>query len=135
MAVKNDERIMALKSQIESRRKELNGKSTTFVPTTNCLLELDGVKYNLHVNSTVLLLVKLNSLRLSAVDLDIPIDDVVISGYPLNYWIEDVRNNLSVQCYKSKKQNLDKLEKELTALLSDDKQIELKIDELEKLLQ
>lgn len=126
---------MMLRSQIETKRKELKNKSVKFVPTTNCLLELDGIKYNLHVNQSIWLLIKLNGLRLSAIDLDIPVDDIIISGYPLSSWITDVKNNIEVQNNKLEKSRLDSLEKHLTALLSDDKQTALKIDELEKLLQ
>lgn len=134
MAQKNDERIMELKSQIEKKRNELSKQSKRFVPITNCLLVLDKVTYNLHVDSSELLLIKLNSMRLSAKDLDMDTSKIMISGYSLDDWITDVKNNLESKTYKKKKKDLDNLEKELTALLSDDKQTELKIDSLEALL-
>ena len=40
-----------------------------------------------------------------------------------------------MQNYREKKKKLDALEKQLTALLSDDKQTELQIDSLEELLK
>lgn len=136
MAQKNDDRIMQLKEQIEKKRKELAASNTSrFVPITNCLLVIDKTTYNLHVDSSELLLIKLNSMRLSANDLGIDTSKIIISGYSLDDWISDVKNNLSIQNYRAEKRKLDSLEKQLTALLSDDKQTELQIDQLAALLQ
>lgn len=136
MAQKNDDRIMQLKEQIEKKREELAASNTSrFVPITNCLLVIDKTTYNLHVDSSELLLIKLNSMRLSAKDLGIDTSKLMISGYSLDNWITDVKNNLSIQNYKAEKKKLDSLEKQLTALLSDDKQTELQIDQLAALLQ
>lgn len=130
MAQKNDERIMQLKATIEQKRKELSGASTRFNPITNCLLILNKVTYNLHVESNELLLIRLNSMRLSAKDLGIDTSTLMISGYCLDDWITDIKNNLEIQKYKAEKKKLDTLEKQLTQLLSDDKQTELQIDAL-----
>lgn len=136
MAQKNDDRIMQLKEQIEKKREKLATSNTSrFVPITNCLLVIDKTTYNLHVDSSELLLIKLNSMRLSAKDLGIDTSKLMISGYSLDNWITDVKNNLSIQNYKAEKKKLDSLEKQLTALLSDDKQTELQIDQLAALLQ
>ena len=136
MAQKNDDRIMQLKEQIEKKREELAISNTSrFIPITNCLLVIDKTTYNLHVDSSELLLIKLNSMRLSAKDLGIDTSKLMISGYSLDNWITDVKNNLSIQNYRTEKKKLDSLEKQLTALLSDDKQTELQIDQLAALLQ
>ena len=71
MTQKNDERIMELKKTIENKRNELVSKPARFNPVTNCLLVLDKVTYNLHVDSNEMLLIKLNSIALSAKDLGI----------------------------------------------------------------
>lgn len=135
MAQKNDERIMQLKQQIEKKRNELAEHSSRFVPITNCLLVLDKVTYNLHVESSELLLIKLNMMAMSAKDLGMDTSKVIISGYSLNDWVEDVKSNLEVQRYKKEKSNLNALEKNLDALLSEDKQTELEIDKLAALLE
>lgn len=136
MAQKNDDRIMQLKEQIEKKREELAASNTSrFIPITNCLLVIDKTTYNLHVDSSELLLIKLNSMRLSAKDLGIDTSKLMISGYSLDNWITDVKNNLSIQNYRTEKKKLDSLEKQLTALLSDDKQTELQIDQLAALFQ
>lgn len=130
MAQNNDERIMTLKAQIEEKKKALKNKKTKFSPETNCLIELDGVRYNLHTITDNTLLLKLNLLKMSAEDLELNLDEIVISGYPLSLWISDIKNKLEYEKYKAEKQKLDMLEKQLTNLLSDTKQTELKIDEL-----
>lgn len=135
MAQKNDERIMELKKTIENKRKELASKPTRFNPVTNCLLVLDKVTYNLYVDSNEMLLIKLNSIALSAKDLGISTATLEISGSSLDDWIADVKAYLEVKSYKSEKKKLDMLEKQLTALLSDDKQTELQIDSLAAMLE
>lgn len=132
---KNDERIMGLKSKIEKKRKELDNKKGRFNPITNCLLFLNGETYNLNVNCSEFLLIKLNMIAMSAKDLGIDTSKFIISGYSLDDWIEDVKANLEVQKYKKEKGDLNVLEKELTALLSDDKQTELEIDRLAAMLE
>lgn len=87
------------------------------------------------MNTTKLLLVKLNALKLSAEDLGISTEEIPISGYPLDCWIADVQNYLQAQQYKQEKAKLDSLEKQLTALLSSDKQTELQINDLEAMLK
>ena len=134
MAQKNDERIMQLKQQIEVKRKELASKTSKFAPITNCLLVIDKITYNLHVESSELLLIKLNMMAMSAKDLGLDISKVIISGYSLADWINDIHNYLDVQKYKEEKKNLERLEKKLDALLSDDKKTELEIDSIAALL-
>lgn len=134
MAQKNDERIMQLKQQIEVKRKELANQTGRFTPITNCLLVIDKVTYNLHVESSELLLIKVNMMAMSAKDLGLDISKVIISGYSLADWIDDIKNYLNVQSYKDEKRKLEKLEKQLDALLSDDKRTELEIDSIAALL-
>lgn len=131
---RNDDRIMELKSKIEKKREELDKHRSRFNPITNCILILDKVTYNLHVDSSELLLIKLNMMAMSARDLNIDTSKIIISGYSLDNWIEDVKANLEAQEYKKEKKNLSFLEKELTSLLSNDKQVELEIDRLASLL-
>ncbi len=137
MAQQNDERIMSLKKQIEEKKAELEKLKTRFVPETNCMLELDSARYNLHTITdpcNLLLLLKLSSLMMAAEKLDINPDDVMISGYSLSLWINDIKNKMKADKYKLEKNNLNNIEKQLTDLLSSDKQTELKIDALESLI-
>lgn len=132
---RNDDRIMELKSKIKKKREELDKHRSRFNPVTNCLLILDKDTFNLNLDSSEMLLIKLNMLAMSAKDLKIDTSKFIISGYSLDNWIEDVKANLEVQKHKKEKKDLNVLEKELTALLSDDKQTELEIDRLASLLE
>lgn len=132
----NDQRILELKKQIEIKKEKL-GKVTRFVPITNCLIELDEIKYNLQTltkDQLTLLLVKLNSLFISARDMNLT-NDVVISGFCLSDWIEDIVNKLSVINRKNEEKSLKLMEDKLIKLLSDGKKVELEIDEIESLLK
>ena len=72
---------------------------------------------------------------LSARDLGIDTSALMIFGYSLDDWITDIKNNLKIQKHKAEKKKLDALEKQLTQLLSDDKQTELQINALARLLE
>ena len=61
---KNDDRILELKKQIETKKKAIAEKNTRIIPETNCILNLDGVTSNLNVcgkDELIFLLIKLNS--------------------------------------------------------------------------
>ena len=129
----NDERILALKKQIDEKRK-IVGRASRFAPITNCILQMDGQTYNLHVCCDELLLVKLNALAMSASDLGLSIYKLTISGFSLADWIEDVKGLIEAKMIKEEKAKLDKLEKQLDSLLSSDKRTELEIDNIAALL-
>ena len=62
---KNDDRILELKKQIETKKKSISEKKVRFIPETNCVLNMDGMTINLNVCSDdallLLLLIRLNS--------------------------------------------------------------------------
>lgn len=133
---KNDERIIQLKNQIKEKKKQLDD-SLRFTPITNCSIELDEVRYNIHTLSReqlVLLLVKLYSYLHTAEFLGVA-DELIISGYNINNWLEDVDNKIKVVDVKTKEKDLKAMESKLNKLLSDQKKTELEIDELESLLE
>ncbi len=132
---KNDLKILELKAVIEQKKLECKLEKK-FIPITNCLIEIDNVKYNLHVlqkDELVLLLLKLNSLILSAENLGYL--KVNVSGYLLTEWVIDIKNKIEMLNMKDKKLQLTKLEKRLSELLSNDVQIELEIGEIENMLK
>lgn len=146
----NDKKILDLKSVIASKKSKI--KSTRFIPSTNCSLDLDGVRYNIHTLNTdalTFLLIKLNSLILSMNDLNSHsetvkgerksgrtslIDSFIISGYSVDSWIADIKTKLEVIAQKEEENNLKALESKLSTLLSNDKRTELELDAIEKLL-
>lgn len=132
----NDERILKLKQSIKLKKAEVN-KIARFTPNTNCSLAIDGSRFNLHtLNKQDLtgLLVKLNLHYISARDLDL-LEEYKISGYCVEDWISDVKSKLDILEIKEKRKDLDKMETKLTSLLSNKKQTELEIDEIEEMLK
>jgi hypothetical protein len=134
---KNDDRILKLKKQIETKKNEL-GDMIRYNPTTNCVLKMNNEVYNLNVltkDQLILLLCQLNALNMSAIDLKLPANSPIICGYYLLTWIEDIQGKLKLIDRKQKEGQLEILEKKLKQLLSEDKKIELEIDEIEELLK
>lgn len=133
MATKNDERVLQLKQVIDKKKTELKG-SKKFVPLTNCVLDLEGQKYNLNIlqlDDLQLLLVRLNMYLMSAKDLGINLE---ISGYNIAEWIIDIRCKVEIFEYKKKEAELKTLEAKLDKMLSDEKKTELELDEIAALL-
>lgn len=134
---KNDDRILELKKQIETKKKSISEKKVRFIPETNCVLNMDGMTINLNVCSDdallLLLLIRLNSYLMSAKDLNMA--DFEISGYSVTAWIKDIKSKLEVSGLKKEESDLKKMESKLDKLLSDDKKTELEIDEIAALLK
>ena len=133
---KNDDRILELKKQIETKKKAIAEKNTRFIPETNCILNLDGVTSNLNVcgkDELIFLLIKLNSYLMSVENLGI--NNFEISGYSVNLWLKDIRNKLKVIGLKREESDLKRMENKLDKLLSEDKKTELEIDEIAELLK
>ena len=130
---KNDERVLQLKQVIDKKKSELKG-SKKFTPLTNCVLDLEGQKYNLNVlqaNDLQLLLVRLNMYLMSAKDLGISLE---ISGCNIAEWITDIKCKIEIFEYKRKEAELKALEAKLDKMLSDEKKTELELDEIAALL-
>lgn len=132
--MKNDQRILELRKKIEAKRKSI-GTVQRFNPMTNCTLVWDNdTRVNLHTVSKDIatdLLVRLNTLRLSAVDLGIKYK---VSGFPVEDWITDLKAKLAHLDAKSEQRRLDALEKQLKRLLSEEKKTELEVDAIADLI-
>lgn len=137
MATKNDERIIALRAQIEEKKKTL-GKQPRFSPTTTCMLDVNGTKINLHTLNSVdkinHLLVYLNMWVMSAEDMGVNPKDIMISDFPITEWMEDLRSKKAAVVYQEESKKLNVLNMQLEKLLSDDKKTELEIDAIAELL-
>ena len=133
---KNDDRILELKKQIEAKKKTIAEKKIRFTPETNCVLNIDGVIFNLNVCSDsdlLLLLVRLHSYQMAALDLGI--DHFEISGYSVTTWVDDIKSKLDVLTAKKGEADLKRMESKLDKLLSEDKKTELELDEIAALLK
>lgn len=136
MANNNDQKILELKKQIEDKKKQV-GKLQKFTPVTNCSIEVDGTRHNINVlnkEQILLLMVKLNSYAISANDLGV-LEDYNLSGYNIMDWITDLKSKLSILGKKEEEAKLKVMESKLDQLLSDDKKVELEINEIEKFLK
>ncbi len=132
---KNDDRILELKKQVENKKKEIAKKNVKFVPETNLVIEINGIKTNINVlNKKDLesLLVILNMYRMSAVDLEMK--DFEISGYKVDQWMNDVKAKINMKTLKNEEAELKRLEEKLDKLLSEDKKTELELDSIAALL-
>ena len=132
---KNDDRILELKKQIDTKKKSISERKIRFSPETNCVLNMDGMAININVCSDdvlLLLLIRLNSYLMSAVDLGM--NDFEISGYSVIAWIKDIKCKLDISGLKKEESDLKRMENKLDKLLSDDKKTELEIDEIAAML-
>ncbi|MBZ9693274.1 hypothetical protein [Clostridium sp. M14] len=132
---KNDEKILMLKNQIREKKNKLNNINK-FTPITNCSIELDDKRYNINVltkDNVISLLIKLNTYKNSAIELDL-LEDYIISGYKIEDWITDLKNKSAILSVKDEERKLKTMENKLNKLLSDDKKVELELNEIENLL-
>lgn len=135
--MKNDDKILELKSQIAVKKEDLRKHNKRFAPLTNCILDFEDVKTNLQVlnkDQLIMLMVKLNSLLVSAKDLKLT-EIIMLSGYSLNEWIVDIKNKLDSLSYKEEETKLKSMELALDKLLSNEKKTELEISAIEELLK
>ena len=132
---KNDDKILLLKKQIDSKKAEL-GKAKRFSPITSCSIELDGIRYNLHAatkDQLVFLACKLEALNVAAENLGYE-GECMVSGFSTVDWLTDVLAKLEVLGQKDEESKLKAMEAKLDKLLSEDKKTELELAEIEALL-
>lgn len=132
---KNDDKVLQLKQQIEEKKRVLSNIKK-FTAVTNCSINFEGAQININTlqkDGLVQLYVKLNALQLSAIDLGL-LDDFYISGYNISEWVEDVKNKLEALTVKQEESKLKQMETRLTQLLSEDKKVELELEEIIKSL-
>ena len=132
---KNDDVILKLKDKIKEKKKII-GSVPKFTPKTNCSLELDDLRHNLHTLNKVKatdLLVILNIIRMSVRDLGLI--EYKYCNYKLDDWIHDIQSIFNKLIVKEEKLKLIQLEEKLHTMLSTDKEVELEIDEIAKMLE
>lgn len=132
----NDTKILKLKEEITKKKEELKNISR-FSPVTNCSLELNEERYNINTltkDKIIELMIKLNMYIISAQDLDL-LEECVISGYKPTEWISDLKAKLLILSQKAEENKLKQMEAKLDKLLSNDKKVELELNEIENLLK
>lgn len=136
MSTKNDEMILQLKKKVEEQKAELAKLPRTLQSETSTVFRQDAENLNLRVMSIEqlkLLKVKLHTYIMAAADLEIGIDEVVISGFSIDKWMHDIDMQISVLTRTEKEKKLKETEATLNRMLSDDKRTELELQELAKM--
>lgn len=134
MTNKHDTKILNLKKQIEAKKKEL-GMVARFSPITNCSIEFLDKRFNINTlrkPDLEDLLINLNIVRMSVEQLEIK--DYSISGYTIEDWMTDISAKIKTIDHQSEVVKLKQAEAKLDELLSDDKKIELELNEIEGLI-
>jgi len=87
----NENKIIYIQNNIENYRTDINYK-------TNCHIDIDNLMEDIRLlnkEQLITLLIKLNSYRLSAINLELQ-DELYISNYLLKDWINDVKLQLKI---------------------------------------
>lgn len=134
----NDKKIMQLTALVEEKRASL-GTCPKFTPKTTCMLKTSlSIDTNINtftsVNDTNNALFLLGLYQVAAEKVGMTDEEVTINGFTLADWISDVKAKKLQLLHKEKEKELTSIEKQLDAMLSDDKKTELKLDAIEKLL-
>jgi len=135
MANTNDKEILKLKDIIKIKKDKL-GKLTRFNPKTNCILELNGEKINIHVATKSKLLLLIAQLRVlsDALKKEYPEETLIIGTYNVQDWIDDLKSKFEYANEQDERARLDALEKKLTSLLTEETSTSLVIDDIKNLL-
>jgi hypothetical protein len=132
----NDQKILELKNQITKKQIQIN-KALRFQPITNCSLEFQGTRYNIHAitkNQAEYLLLELG-LRTEYIKKTNKLSEITISGYKYDDWLTDINAKLDLISVKEEENKLKEMETKLDRLLSNEKKVELEIDNIEKMLK
>lgn len=137
MATKNDNTILLLKEKARKKRAEL-GAEPKFAPVTTCVFTLYGEKVNIHtldMSKTLFYLTQFKSMIEAAKDIpEASPQDIIIDGFDITEWYNDLLSKLSTLQYMKKLRDITALEQKLDKLLSEDKKVELELDDIAKLL-
>jgi hypothetical protein len=135
MQNKNDERILKMRETVATKKKELELLAKPSYET-NLSLVIQGERYNLNVASKAVLLSLLMDLVIMKVasEREELLKDFELSGFKIEQWIADIKTKLKMLDKRTKEQELKVLEDKLLTMLSEDKKIDLELDELEKMI-
>lgn len=137
MATKNDNTILLLKDKAKKKRAEL-GTEPKFTPVTTCVFTLYGEKVNIHTldkSKVLFYLTQFRSMIEAAKDIpDASPEDIIVDGFDITEWYNDLLSKLSTLQYMKKLRDITALEQKLDKLLSEDKKVELELDDIAKLL-
>ena len=136
---KNDEKIVLLKKKLEEKRNELDKvEPSKHHFRTNLMFDGFGRKMNLNTigtaNEALEWRVWLNTYCKSALDLGFEKHSVLVSNFTLEDWCYDLDFIYQSKLYQDKKKEFNKLAKRLDELLSNDKKVELELEDIADIL-
>lgn len=136
MSTKNDEKVLLLKDEIKKKEEELNKLSTSFAPKTNLIFgkrNLNVAKENdlLEITRELILAQKVDE-EIKSKDFGFNEEYFKIHGYTIEDWLHDIKKKMESMRVMQEKQKLSKLKAKLETLLSEDKRVELELDEISK---
>lgn len=136
----NDDKVLKLMNEVKKRKLEI-ATSEKAAWTTNCSLNINGKTINLHVVNDVNVLVgalaallrnranHVEAAKLLGFDKPAPFEH---DGYSLEDWLADMKIRATKIQIAQKRKDLERYEAQLDKLLSNDKKVELELDQLEK---
>lgn len=134
----NDDKILALKKQLEEKKSNI--KSDKVKMLTNGIFTFEGKQINLQTfnmdqrNNLIDLIVKITLLRDTAEKLGY-IDEYKIDRLPINDILSDLNSRMDYISVSVKLQEIKSIEAKLSTLLSADKRVELEIDSLDSIVK
>jgi len=130
----NDDKILKLQEAVKVKKSKM--MKPHYKRITNCSITINNETHNINTlsefNAKMLLI---DLVLIKQVSESRNWDNFKISGYTPQEWIIDIDNKILEFLYKEQKKELNKLEKRLTELLSEDKKVELELGDIENLLK
>lgn len=137
--VNNDARIEALKKVIEEKKNIIAEKDHPVKFITKKILSFDGVVYNFNVLSKADIAVLIGKLMGIGRGLDSYDEDLfeyaIIDGHHISEWVSDLNTQIQNIFVKEEKKTLKALEAKLDTFFSEDKKVQMELDEIELLLK
>jgi hypothetical protein len=137
--ISGDSQIFLLKEKCQRKKDEIASFGKTKWQT-NCILEIMGKKYNLHIigiedcHFLLSLVLSLNESSKKSADLlgiEVPNS---LCGFSYQSWIHDLISRGKALTNKETEKKIRDLEKRLDYLLSDDAKREIELKEISKIL-
>lgn len=137
MATKNDAMILVLQDKIAKKKDKITNPGK-FVPVTTCIFNLYGEKVNIHTLDITQLsqwLITFKMMIDTSKTIDgMSIEDVMIDGYNVSEWYNDLLLKYQIIKYDNEMKELRVLENKLSKMLSSDKKVELELAEIAALI-
>jgi len=138
---RNDKRIREFLDKVEALKKEVDNKPR-YTLETNGALVIDGVVVNLNtiqnvdkiINALAALTMQKQTREAAAKELGIDEYEFKQDGYTYDQWVSDLKMRVGEVQRQAKKKHLEKLEKTLSQLVSEEERTAMELDKIADLL-